>query len=147
MPTKRKTSLYLVCFCSLFLITSCVNSKKSKVVFEVQNEESQAEVAILNRTDTSILIELTCISKSKNINIKDVSLKCLNPNPMGVNSVSVLETSENDSLFVQVYYGDYQGKHIRIILPYAKDKKTNHLDLKITDASKASLEMKLLKKN
>ncbi len=145
MPTKRKTALYLVCFYSLFLITSCVNSKKNKVTFEVQNEESQAEVAVLTKSDTSISIDLTCISKPKNINLKNVRLTCLNPNPMGVNSVNFLD-SEDDTP-VQVYYGEYKGNRIRVILPYGNlNKKNSYLNLKVISADKENVEMKLAKK-
>ncbi|SOD15373.1 hypothetical protein [Pedobacter xixiisoli] len=143
MSTKRKTSLYLVCFYALFLITSCVNSKKNKVTFQAQNKESQAEVSVLYRTETSLSIQLTCVSKAKGIDIKEVNLVCLNPNPIG-NNVKVLDTA--DSKPVQVYNGEYNGNKIRVVLPYGNLEKTSRdLILNVVSASKANLELKLAK--
>ncbi|MNK06773.1 hypothetical protein D3C87_246740 [compost metagenome] len=144
MPAKRKTSLHLVCFYTLFLITSCVNSKKNKVTFQGQNEESLAEIIVLHRTESSLSIELTCVSKSKGIEIKDVRLVCLNPNPIGMNGVKALDTADKKP--VQVYNGEYNGNKIRIILPYGNLEKTNrNLILSVLNANKASLELKLAK--
>ena len=142
MPTKRKTSLHLVCFYALFLITSCVNSKKNKITFQNQDSESQVKVSILNRSETSVHIQLTCSSAAKNIELKDANLVCLNVNPMGTNTI---EASKDEHL-TQVYDGEYNGNKIRIILPYGNLEKTKHeVVLRIVAANRASLEAKLSK--
>lgn len=142
MPTKRKTSLYIVCFYALFLITSCVNSKKNKVSFHHQDNESQVEVSVINRNETSIRIQLTCISATKNIELKDANIVCLNVNPMSINT---MEKSEDERL-TQVYDGEYKGNKVRIILPYGNLEKTKHdVVLRIVTTNKDSLEAKLFK--
>lgn len=142
MSTKRKTSLHIVCFYALFLITSCVNSKKNKVTFYNKDNENQVEVSILNRNETSVRIQLTCISVAKNIELKDAKIVCLNVNPMSINTI---ETPEDEQL-TQVYDGEYNGNKVRIILPYGNLEKNKHdVVLRIITTNKDSLEAKLSK--
>lgn len=143
MPTNKKTSLSIVCFYAIFLMTSCVNSKKNSVTFQSQDKDNQVEVSVIHQTQTALSIELTCVSKTQGIDIKKVRLVCLNPNPIG-NSVKVLDTA--DSKPVQVYKGEYQGNKVRIIVPYGNLEKTKrNLVLNIVSVNKGALEATLVK--
>ena len=141
MSTNRKTSLYLVCFYTLFIF-SCINANSNKVTFYNQSSENQVEVSVLARSETTVQIQLTCISTSKNIHLRNANMVCVNVNPMSLNT---MEASKDESL-TQVYDGEYNGNKVRIILPYANLKNTkHHVVLRIVAANKATLEVKLEK--
>jgi len=140
MPTNRKTSLSIVCFYALFFITSCANPKKNKVTFQNQDQGNKAELTVLDRSETMLRVQLTCLSKAKNIDLKNVNLVCLNVNSMGFNA---MESADSEDL-VQVYDAKYNGNQIRIVLPYGNlEKHQRPVVLRVFSPHRTRLEMKL----
>ena len=140
MPTNRKTALSIVCFYALFFITSCANPKKNKVTFQNQDQENKAEVTVLDRSETTLRIQLTCLSKAKDIAIRNVELVCLNVNSMGINAI---ESADSEDL-LQVYDAKYKGNRIRVILPYGNlEKHQRSAVLRVVAPNRSRLEMKL----